>query len=189
MDTQKSFPVLAFIALLVGIGAIGGGIWGYMRLQTQITAQHDQIASLQKSLEDGTMVENQMQKILNDSLTVAREKGLNAAIKGNLAGIRIQAELYWDEHDTYAKNSLPAGPCYSGTKVTNSILDEKSIQNALTSVEQSNNNAGLVCSLTGGKESSYAISAKLIGQAKWWCVDSTGASREIDGPITASVCK
>ena len=89
------------------------------------------------------------------SLNTARDKGADAAIKGNLSGVRASAELVYDSIGAY----------------TGVFTTDNSSKNAVSSADSANG-AGAVATVT--EASFWAASAKLKSGADWYCVDSTG---------------
>ncbi|MBI4855211.1 MAG: type II secretion system protein [Acetobacterium woodii] len=117
------------------------------------------------------------------SLNTARAKGADAAIKANLANMRAQAELYYD--DTAAGNggyssaaiaTLPATSCTTAT----SVFINAQFTSAIAALTTASGVAPVcvVGGTSGSKASSWAMSATLkTNSATSWCVDSTGASK------------
>ena len=95
------------------------------------------------------------------SLNTARGKGNDAAIKGNLNGLRATAELYYDS------NNQSYG---TGTNcITSGFLASSTAMTSIT-----NMSVTPVCHLVG---SAYAISSPLKSvSGTSWCIDSTGAA-------------
>ncbi len=118
------------------------------------------------------------------SLNTARNKGNDAKVKAQLSGARAAAEVFYDSQVPTgygAANTL----CSAGTAV-NMFADANS--GMLTYTTGSNYPTGttIVCGSSG---TAYAIKASLNngGTAAYWCVDSTGASKQVAGAIGASV--
>lgn len=114
------------------------------------------------------------------SLNSARSKGSDAAVKANLANIRAQAELVYDD----------AGGSYAA------VCANATVAAALDSASSagSGNTTSDVCN---DSASAWAASAPLkstdvVGGSSgtdYWCVDSTGASKLEDSALgTAEVC-
>jgi prepilin-type N-terminal cleavage/methylation domain-containing protein len=117
------------------------------------------------------------------SLNQARAKGADANIKSNLANIRSQAEILYDSSQNYD------GLC--------------GIDNVVAQMGSANTAAGLIGTAfspdlgTDGSatQSVCHVSADLSAWAAGvplksnsdnsWCVDSTGASREVEGYLLA----
>ena len=105
------------------------------------------------------------------SLNSARAKGADAAIKSNLANIRAQAEIVYDD----------ATPNSYATVCDNSI-----ITNAITSALSAAGDSGTVATRCGDDVTVWAAWVTLKTDAtKAWCVDSTGASRRVATPAGA----
>jgi type IV pilus assembly protein PilA len=100
------------------------------------------------------------------SLNTARAKAADGSIRGNINGVRTQAELYYDSNSyqyatTAVTSCTAASSMFTDTNITNAIA-----QAAL----QSGTAAVCVASTTG-----YAISVKLKSDsANAYCVDSSG---------------
>ena len=120
---------------------------------------------------------------------IARDKGTNASIKGNLASIRPEAEIIYDKNGSYGSVSY-SGNCSNAvsgslfkTPSTNEYYDV-SLISYLDKI-QSLNKEQAVCYST---PTSYAVSVKLLNNEGYWCVDSTGVSKSVNNPITSPVC-
>jgi len=117
------------------------------------------------------------------SLNTARAKGNDAKIKSQLASLRAAAEVYYDSNKNY------------GTGVSDLCSDAffADVDSGMVQYTTQDNypaGATLSCHTDG---TVYAVSALLLstdaGEA--WCVDSSGASREIpanliDGEVACS---
>ncbi len=118
------------------------------------------------------------------SLNSARAKGANAAIKANLANIRAQAELYYDNMGSYG---APSTGCTAGM-FTDPIIT-KALQ-AADSAAGGTQLSTVNCVSVGG--SAWAISTQLKvaegtnGVLTHWCVDSAGTSKGQAGPVSAT---
>ncbi|MEK7631219.1 MAG: type II secretion system protein [Patescibacteria group bacterium] len=124
------------------------------------------------------------------ALNTARNKGADAAVKGNLAGIRTQAELYYDSNNGYGGTSFAsaktAGAC--GTLLT--VFDPvavPSINNGVVAAEGAYSGVatwdatcaagGAVLGATNVTSWAVAVPLKAGVANDNWCVDSTGASK------------
>jgi prepilin-type N-terminal cleavage/methylation domain-containing protein len=130
------------------------------------------------------------------SLNTARAKGADAAIKSGLSNMRAQAELDYDNSGCY---SATAGDCtFSASAVaacaagaTELIWQDNQIEAALEAAGDASNGGGIgraSCSqaANGG---AWAISIPLRSDATvGWCIDSTGASKQITGVHTGTAC-
>lgn len=90
------------------------------------------------------------------SLNSAREKGADAAVKSNLANIRAQAEIIYDNADPNSYATVCTGAA-----------------NALTAADEAGGGTN-VCNDT---DDAWAASTALKSEG-FWCVDSTGFSGE-----------
>jgi hypothetical protein len=125
-----------------------------------------------------TPIKDVIEEINNGSgRTEARAKGADAAIKANLANIRAEAELYFDSTgSTYGSSS---NSCTSG------MFASRDISASITSVTTSSGGAAICHS----KATAWALSAPLKTDAtKYWCVDSSGASKQITTKLVGTKC-
>jgi prepilin-type N-terminal cleavage/methylation domain-containing protein len=118
------------------------------------------------------------------SLNSARNKGADAAVKGNLGGIRAQAELVYDSN-----NSSYSTLC-SDTNVVQAINAAKSAAGITASTNTTYGTAQsastAVCHV-GGSPEAWAISVPLkSSNTTYVCVDSTGNSTTTTTTLSAS---
>lgn len=116
-----------------------------------------------------------LSSIVLASLNTARSKGNDAAIKANLATISVQAEMYYDTNGGYGT---------SGTSCTTagSLFVETTIAQAIAAAESANGSGSMTCR---NSSSAWVVSSPLSSQH--WCVDSTGAKKQISSaPGTGS---
>ena len=114
------------------------------------------------------------------SLNTARNKGNDAAIKGDLSGVRTTAELEYDTlGNTYCKDAVAADPWFAApNKVTSAtcstlttagtIFGNTNIQAALKDVKNKGGEGD--CGVT---KSAYSIAFPLKSSG-YWCIDSVG---------------
>lgn len=109
------------------------------------------------------------------SLNTARSRGNDAKVKAQLAGARSAAELYYDTNGSYSTSAVCTGGMFADTA-----------SSMATYVNTANYPTGttIVC---GSNGTAYAIKAELAGDTAYWCVDSTGASKQVSGAIGTSV--
>ena len=119
------------------------------------------------------------------SLNTARAKGSDAAIKSQLASIRPQAEIIFDNRGNYGTPglALSAGNC--PTVADDSLFGTTSPVNVLNQILGAENTSGgaantaCVALPAGGPATSWAAAANLKSDPTHsWCVDSTGASKQ-----------
>ena len=109
------------------------------------------------------------------SLNSARSKGSDAAIKSDMDGIRPQAQIYFNDHNSsYGSNSADESSC-DATVATDNMFSDPVVARQVTGADNANGvTAGITCNVAGGG-AAYAVSAELIATAgTYYCVDSTG---------------
>ncbi|MES2214153.1 MAG: type II secretion system protein [Patescibacteria group bacterium] len=113
------------------------------------------------------------------SLNTARNKGNDAKVKAQLAGLRAAAEIFYDTNGSYGTAyTYGACPTSATTPTTNTVLfsDTPSGMGGYfigTNLWPTGASPQCVSVASGG----YAVSATLPGAGGNWCVDSTGASK------------
>lgn len=137
------------------------------------------------------------------SLNTARNKGADAAIKGNLSNIRVQAELYYDNQNpnTYAATAYPKGTCPAAASTGNIFADPTLFQAIASATTIAGGVANTQCYASATKWAA-AVQLKTGGTAAdaipdSWCVDNTGqgksytyaAAETIAAAINVDVCK
>lgn len=119
------------------------------------------------------------------ALNSARNKGADAAIKGNLAGVRTSAELFYDNNsNVYASSTATAVACTTAN-TANSLFRNTTMQNAITAAKGQNGNTDPKCSFTS---SSWALSSPLRTSGLYWCVDSTGRAGQSASDLSGAAC-
>lgn len=107
------------------------------------------------------------------SLSTARSKGTDAKVKSNLSGLRVAAEIYYDNNQSYGTAS---------SACNTSMFADAGITQYLSGIPNA------TCRTDG---TNYAVSAPLTGvtdvNADNWCVDSRGNSKAIANPLGAGV--
>ena len=115
------------------------------------------------------------------SLNTARNKGNDAKIKAQLAGLRASAEIYYDTNTNY-------GAAASDLCSVAFFVDSSSgmVQYTTATNYPSPASAGLSCHTSG---SAYAVSGALnaADPNDNWCVDSTGKSKAQANAVAAGV--
>ncbi|MDD3662853.1 MAG: type II secretion system protein [Candidatus Pacebacteria bacterium] len=103
------------------------------------------------------------------SLNSARAKGADAAVKANLNNMRAQAEIVYDDNGDYA-----------------TVCADDNIAAAQAAAVSAGGNGG-VCNDDAAYWTAWAGLKGTAGDA--WCVDNTGASKQITIPTGAiTVC-
>ena len=120
------------------------------------------------------------------SLSSARNKGGDAAVKSNLATVRSQAELYFDYYERYRSGvgTDYSGDCNtSGTmfQQTGGALEGRAIADVITASITAAVNAGggnKQCRTTGSGDK-YMLLVQLKSSSAYWCIDSAGAAKQV----------
>ncbi len=117
-----------------------------------------------------------LSSIVLASLSSARSKGEDAAIKTTLSNMRAQAELYYSNNSTYTSATKSACDDSTNIAVAGTIFGTSTVGglNALRKglVDKAGSGANTSCS-AGGTSWAAAAALKSGGTA---CADSTGAS-------------
>ena len=130
------------------------------------------------------------------SLNTARAKGADAAIKASLSNMRAQAEIKYDDNGCYSSvtgdctfTAIAAAACAVGT--TEAIWMDNQIEAALEAAGDASNGTGIARAtcMQAADGGAWAISVPLKTVAtESWCIDSTAASKQRTGAITATAC-
>ncbi|OGJ00117.1 hypothetical protein A3I90_01220 [Candidatus Nomurabacteria bacterium RIFCSPLOWO2_02_FULL_41_9] len=120
--------------------------------------------------------------VVLSSLNTARAKGADAAIKANLANIRAQAAIIFEDN-----NQTYAGLC------TDAVVSNQTTAAATAlggTVDNDLSTAGLATTVNchvAADDLTWAVSSGTkVTPADAWCVDSTGASKAILGGFLAA---
>ena len=129
-----------------------------------------------------------LSSIVLASLNTARGKGANAAIKGNLANMRAEAEIFYDGAGNYGAAWAAGSACPASIAAANgTMFADKNIYNMITAAATAagyNSTTAVKCyvNATAGSHA-WAVTAPLktdevIGgiTMKFWCADSKGNS-------------
>jgi len=132
-----------------------------------------------------------LSSIILASLNSARAKGGDAGVKANLASLKSQAEILYDQYGCYATNngngaavpnctSTPAAwttACPSGGTTGRMWMNPVVI--SIIKVAKKAGGGGVAsCASTAGG-TAWAAAVQLNSKTDAWCMDSTGASREV----------
>jgi len=111
------------------------------------------------------------------SLNTARNKGGDAAVKGNLNGIRSQAELVYDN----ANPNSYATIC-TDTNIVNAINAAKSAAGIVTATVIAYGTTGAAGTATCHANAAVGWAVEVpLKSAGFWCVDSSGVSTSTAG--------
>ncbi len=106
------------------------------------------------------------------SLNSARTKGVDAAVKSNIATIQTQAELYYDDNGNYAGTAHALGAC--NMSATGNMFANATIKSAITNTNSTLASTTAVrCYASTGANSAYMVYSSLK-QGGFYCIDSTG---------------
>jgi len=118
------------------------------------------------------------------NLTGAKNKSSNAGIKTNLASVRSQAEVYYNQNNyTYGSYS-GACPTVSGTG--HIFLDPNIV--AAMNAAKLNGGGSSQCWSNGNQWSASVQLRTPEGSSNHWCVDSTAAGRGVATAPTNALC-
>jgi hypothetical protein len=118
----------------------------------------------------------------------ARDKGSNAFIKADLANLRAAAELYYDAHSSYGKSSMSGSCVATGTMFAEDQYFKKNIPE-IKEKQTKETSPSLVCY---SDSKTWAMSASLIetdSEKGYWCIDSTGFSKQTTKLLNSTSCK
>ena len=117
------------------------------------------------------------------SLNDARSGGQDASIQQSVANIRSQAELIYNgdnyTYDGVCDSAEVVNLLSAATSVVNGTVYASSTQNT---ADAANSQAGAATARTAAcndANTTYAAAAPLASEEEFWCVDSTGASRQV----------
>ena len=115
------------------------------------------------------------------SLNSARKKGADAAVKGNLSGIRAAAELYYDGAGAGAYTGLCADASVVAAKAA-----AVAAAGAVTVAAQGDSECNVSATAYAVWVNYKGATAAGTGTAGGFCVDSTGAARAITAADSGS---
>lgn len=116
------------------------------------------------------------------SLNTARSKGNDAAIQSDLSGIQTQAEIYYGSTgaNSYGSASVANNSCGA---TANTLWSDATIQRAITAATGATGSGTVTCN---NSSTAYAAQVQLVtDRTKYWCVDSTGASKQEPAAMVA----
>jgi len=120
------------------------------------------------------------------SLNTARSKGADAAIKANLANLRAQAELYYDDpaagNSTYGAagncSVTSAGVVTAVTGVCTGLMGNVTFSSAVKAATNASGSTGYANTAAAGAAWAVWVPLKTAATSAQ-CVDSTGASKSV----------
>jgi type IV pilus assembly protein PilA len=119
------------------------------------------------------------------SLSTARGRAADAAVKANLSGIRAQAELLAEQYGCYTKNgtacsaTTPAVASPQAVPATSAanIFGDPTVNSALVAADTAGGFVSVNATVGGGAWA--AVGQYKSDPLKGWCVDSSGKSKEV----------
>lgn len=127
------------------------------------------------------------------SLNSARTKGADAAVKSNLANMRAQAEIYYDDstlgNGTYGAagncSVTNAGVVTPISGVCTGLMGNATFSNG---VKAAANAAGATAyANTAASPTAWAAWSPMKTSNKWYCVDSLGSGKELSSAPATTV--
>ncbi|HYE23479.1 MAG TPA: type II secretion system protein [Candidatus Paceibacterota bacterium] len=110
------------------------------------------------------------------SLNSARTKGVDAAVKSNLATIQTQAELYYDDNNNaYGTTAHTLTNC--NLSATGNMFANATIKSAIQNATSTLGGPSVFCQVTTGTNSAFMVYAPLkdtTNGQRYYCVDSFG---------------
>ncbi len=130
------------------------------------------------------------------SLNTARGKGADAAVKSNLANIRAQAEILFDNNGCYSNSSTCQATLLSSCSGANTIFGNSNVLQQIAAAQTAGGGTATCNTSAGAGAWAAATQLRTINVfggssgTDFWCVDSTGASKVIDNTLggSATVC-
>ncbi|MBM2817471.1 MAG: hypothetical protein HW401_61 [Parcubacteria group bacterium] len=124
-----------------------------------------------------------LSSIVLSSLNSARDKGSNAAVKADIAGVKVAALMYYDSSNHYGTDLYDVGPCNDPVKIaTNTVFSDSNIVSQISGAQVAAGGASLnscITTTTGTEADAWAVAQQLKSDpTKFWCVDSTGMTKE-----------
>lgn len=125
------------------------------------------------------------------SLNTARSKSQDAAVQTDLSSIQTQAELFYGNNsNSYGTLAWTTGvACYPSTAgtymFTSGAGGDATIAKAVAAADTANGTRSVGCASDG---TSYVVAAELSATpaAAYWCVDSTGNSKQVNASFPAT---
>lgn len=116
------------------------------------------------------------------SLGTARAKGADAGIQADLKSVMSQAEIYFNTNNSYGV-AVSTGNCALGM-----FAADTNISKAIAHADSINGTGVSNCNSKATAPMQYAVSVQLVADnTKWWCVDSSGNSRQEGAALVAGV--
>lgn len=125
--------------------------------------------------------------VLLTSVSSARNKGADAAIKANLANSRAEAEIFYDSNTSYDAVCATTGTARIGDSVNAAEQAYKGTVTTYGDATASTWNTGQCHDSANAWAAWVPLKASTSGSIVAWCVDSTGASKQTTTVLGASI--
>jgi len=126
------------------------------------------------------------------SLSNARNKGNDAAVKSNLDNVRPQAAIFYETNGGYtttgASVTAATTPASANCSTANTLFADSIIRQMINASETANGSSVTLCAYTANA-AAWAVYSPLIvlTSGAGWCVDSLGHSGETS-VLTGTAC-
>lgn len=110
------------------------------------------------------------------SLSTARSRGNDAAVKQDVRGVQTQAELYAIDHNN------GYGTAAYGTTCSAGMFSDPVIAKAIAAADNANGTGNVYCYAAGNK---YLVAADL--SSGYWCADSSGSGKQETGSAPSTI--
>ena len=123
--------------------------------------------------------------IVLNSLNSSRARAYDSKIKQQLARFRSSAEIYYsNQSPTGYYNSGTLSVCTTAGTIFTDVTTANAAPGSYILATNLPANTTVVC---GANQNAYAVKATMYSGGAYWCVDSTGASKQVTGAIGGSV--
>lgn len=118
--------------------------------------------------------------IVLNSVSTSRSKAYDSKIRQQLNSFRTAADIYFSnqEPNSYNTTGSPITVCSQG--IFNDLSPTNGQPGKYIDVANLPTGTQVVC---GAIDNDYAVKATLYSGNSYWCIDSKGSNREIQGPI------
>lgn len=120
-----------------------------------------------------------LSSVIVGSLSIARSRAADTAIRANLANIRAMAEIVYDNSSNYG-TPFAVGECSTAGATT--LFGNETVAEQIVSAKTQSDPGGFSACLSEGPTDANAWATAVVlksDRTKAHCVDSSGASKEI----------
>ncbi|HLP43928.1 MAG TPA: type II secretion system protein [Candidatus Nanoarchaeia archaeon] len=122
------------------------------------------------------------------SLNSARAKAADASVKANLATVRSQAALYFNQNGDYGEATGSDSNSENGCNTGGFMVDSDPVMKAAFMAARGSGAPDPLdgsCYISNGPTPSYVISILLKTDPNYrWCIDNSGNSKQVAANIT-----